>query len=74
MREGSKHCDGRIKTDHKVFSLQDKKVFLRLYTQYVRPHLEFATPAWSPWLTADKQKLEKSPGESCKNDIWSERD
>jgi hypothetical protein len=35
------------------------KNFLKLYTQYVRPHLGFATPAWSPWLVADKQKLEK---------------
>jgi hypothetical protein len=43
----------------RCFHYRDKKVFLRLYTQYVRPHLEFATPAWSPWLTADKQKLEK---------------
>jgi hypothetical protein len=43
----------------KNFHYRDKKIFLRLYTQYVRPHLEFATPAWSPWLAAEKQKLEK---------------
>jgi hypothetical protein len=27
--------------------------------QYVRPHLEFASPAWSPWSEADKTVLEK---------------
>jgi hypothetical protein len=27
--------------------------------QYVRPHLEFAVQAWSPWLQADKDVLEK---------------
>jgi hypothetical protein len=25
----------------------------------VRPQLEFASPAWSPWLGADKEVLEK---------------
>ncbi len=25
----------------------------------MRPHLEFAVPAWSPWLEADKEVLEK---------------
>ena len=28
-------------------------MFVRLYKTYVRPHLEFASPAWSPWLAAD---------------------
>ena len=25
---------------------------------YIRPHVEFATPAWSPWLDKDKQVIE----------------
>jgi hypothetical protein len=29
-----------------------------LYKQYVRPHLEFAYQAWSPWLTGDNEELE----------------
>ena len=41
------------------FTYRDKKHFLSLYTQYVRPHLEFASPAWAPWTTTDKQVLEK---------------
>jgi Reverse transcriptase (RNA-dependent DNA polymerase) len=43
----------------KCFHFRDRHIFLRLYTQYVRPHLEFATPAWSPWLLSDIQTLEK---------------
>ena len=43
----------------RAFHYRDKKVFVQLYKQYVRPHLEFAVPAWSPWSIADKQVLEK---------------
>ncbi len=32
---------------------------LKLYKQYVRPHLECSSPAWSPWLAGDKEVLEK---------------
>ncbi len=38
---------------------RDRHVFMRLYAQYVRPHLEFAVQAWSPWTEADKECLEK---------------
>jgi Reverse transcriptase (RNA-dependent DNA polymerase) len=34
----------------RAFRYRDKSVFLQLYKQYVRPHLEFAVQAWSPWL------------------------
>jgi hypothetical protein len=43
----------------KNFHYRDKHTFLRLYKQYVRPHLEFASPAWSPWLAGDIEVLEK---------------
>ena len=33
---------------------------MNLYCQYVRPHLEFSTPAWSPWLVADIEVLERA--------------
>jgi ribonucleases P/MRP protein subunit RPP40 len=42
----------------KNFHYRDRHVFVNLYKQYVRPHLEFATPVWSPWQAADKQVLE----------------
>jgi hypothetical protein len=41
------------------FHYRDRFTFLRLYKQYVRPHLEFSVPAWSPWLQGDKDTLEK---------------
>ena len=41
------------------FHYRDRKHFLKLYCQYVRPHLEFSVPAWSPWLHADINTLEK---------------
>jgi ribonuclease P/MRP protein subunit RPP40 len=43
----------------RAFHYRDRHVFARLYMQYVRPHLEFASPAWSPWTEADKAVLEK---------------
>ena len=38
---------------------RDKKTFIQLYKVYVRPHLEYCVQAWSPYLKADKEKLEK---------------
>ena len=43
----------------RAFHFRDKHVFLKLYIQYVRPHLEFAVQAWSPWTAQDKEALEK---------------
>ncbi len=42
----------------RAFHFRDQHVFKRLYTQYVRPHLEFATPVWSLWTEEDKECLE----------------
>jgi hypothetical protein len=41
------------------FHYRDRHTFLKLYKQYVRPHLEFSSQAWSPWLVGDKETLEK---------------
>ena len=43
----------------RAFHYRDRHIFVRLYAQYVRPHVEFATPAWSPWSVADLECLEK---------------
>jgi hypothetical protein len=43
----------------RAFHYRDRHVFIRLYKQYVRPHLEFSTQAWSPWSVADRETLEK---------------
>ena len=43
----------------RAFHYRDKQVLLKLYVQYVRPHLEFAVQAWSPWAAQDKEVLER---------------
>ena len=42
----------------RAFHFRDRHVFLSLYQQYVRPHLEFAVAAWAPWTQEDIQCLE----------------
>lgn len=42
----------------KSFLYRNRKVFLQLYKQFVRCHLEFAVPAWSPWADGDIDLLE----------------
>jgi hypothetical protein len=42
----------------RAFQYRDRSIFLQLYKQYVRPHLEFAVQAWSPWHQVDKERLE----------------
>ena len=37
----------------------DRTTFVRLYSQFVRCHLEFAVPAWSPWTGRDIKILEE---------------
>jgi ribonuclease P/MRP protein subunit RPP40 len=39
------------------FHYRDGFTFVRLYKQYVRPQLEFASQAWSPWLAGDREVL-----------------
>jgi hypothetical protein len=62
----ARHCQrvaatamGVLRQMARNFHFRDRNIFLRLYTQYVRPHVEFATPAWSPWLLSDVQTIEK---------------
>ena len=40
------------------FTYRDRYTFVKLYKQYVRPHLEYCVQAWSPWLLQDKELLE----------------
>ena len=43
----------------RAFHFRDRITFIQLYKQYVRPHLEFASPAWSPWTQGDVEVLER---------------
>jgi hypothetical protein len=40
------------------FHYRDRYTFVKLYVTYVRPHLEFCTPAWSPWTKTDIDCIE----------------
>ena len=40
------------------FSFLDGSTFKRLYTSYVRPHLEYANPVWSPHLKKLSKMIE----------------
>jgi hypothetical protein len=42
----------------RVFGRFELVVFTRLYTTYIRPHVEYASQAWQPWLIRDKKLLE----------------
>ena len=60
------HCKRAARTAQTVlaqvsrsFHFRDRHVFVRLYTTYVRPHLEFSSPAWAPSTEADKECLER---------------
>ena len=43
----------------KTFENFDQVIGKTVYTTFVRPHLEFAAPAWSPHLVRDIQAIEK---------------
>ena len=40
------------------FTYKDKVTFVKLYKQYVRPHLENCIQAWCPWQIQDIELLE----------------
>ena len=42
----------------RAFTYRDKLTWVRLYKQYVRPHLEYAVQAWCPWTEADINLIE----------------
>ena len=43
----------------RTFHFRDRHVFLQLYKQFVRVHLEVSGPAWNPWLARDIDCLKK---------------
>ena len=61
-----KHCEEAVRKANGVlgqisrsFHYRDKNTFIKLYSQYVRPHLEYCSPVWNPWTQQDIQNLEK---------------
>jgi hypothetical protein len=43
----------------RAFHFRNKSTVVKLYKTYVRPHLEFCTPSWSPWTKNDTDCIEK---------------
>jgi hypothetical protein len=43
----------------RAFHYRDRHIFMRLYKQYVRPHLEFSTQVWPPGLKETGTVLRK---------------
>ena len=43
----------------RAFHYRDRNVFLKLYKQYIRCHLEYAVSVWCPWTETDSNMLEK---------------
>ena len=46
----------------RAFHYRKKEYLVPLYKTFVRPKLEYASSAWSPWLEKDKTPLEKVQG------------
>ena len=44
---------------NRSFSCKTKDIMSQIYKVFVRPHLEYAVTAWSPWLKKDIEVLEK---------------
>ena len=45
----------------RAFHYRDRGVFLNLYKQYVRPHLEFSVAAWAPTLGRAPEPMRAAP-------------
>ena len=62
----SRQCQKAAQMAHNVlaqilraFHYRGRHVYISLYKQYVRPHLEFAVAAWAPLSKVDIECLEK---------------
>ena len=42
----------------RAFTYRNKDTWIKLYKVYIRPHLEYAVQAWSPWTKKDIECLE----------------
>jgi hypothetical protein len=61
----SKQCVAAVKKANRAMGMirrtienKSRGIILRLYKQLVRPHLDFCSQAWSPWLRKDVDLLE----------------
>ena len=57
--EAARRANAVLTQISRAFLYRDRRVFLQLYKQFVRCHLEFSAPAWSPWQAGDIHVLER---------------
>ena len=57
--EAARRANAILTQISRAFLYRDRRVFLQLYKTFVRCHLEFSTPAWSPWQAGDIDVLER---------------
>ena len=62
----SKHVELKISKANKLlglirhtFKYLNADILITLYKTLIRPHVEYATPVWSPHLKGDRDKIEK---------------
>ena len=62
----SKHCASIVATAHRQLGIIRRTIVSRspevlkpLYISLVRPHLEYSSPVWSPYMTKDIVAIEK---------------
>ena len=59
MRQAAKKANQVLGQINRSFSCHTKDVMSQIHKVFVRPHLEYAVAAWSPWHQKDKDTLEK---------------
>ena len=58
MSTKRKKANGIMGLIRRTFSFLDIETFKKLYTSFVRPHLEYAQPVWSPHLRKHIKMIE----------------
>ena len=53
-----KPCKHSVAILKRSFKFLSRNSFLFLYRTYIRPHLEYCAPSWSPYLAKDTNTLE----------------
>ena len=59
VRSAAGKANSMLAILNNTFTYMDKNLMKTLFCTYVRPHLEFAIQAWSPYYSTDISELEK---------------
>lgn len=59
VRSAAGKANSMLAILNNTFTYMDKNLMKTLFCTYIRPHLEFAIQAWSPYYSTDISELEK---------------